>query len=99
MANLQDEVFAFLADPATHGIAGPVKRIDTHGAAVFLAGDHVYKVKRAVRFPFMDFSTLEKRRQACEAEIAVNCANAPAIYRGTVPIVRAGRGLRLGGAG
>lgn len=99
MANLQDEVFAFLADPATHGIAGPVKRIDTHGAAVFLAGDHVYKVKRAVRFPFMDFSTLEKRRRACEAEIAVNRANAPALYRGTVPIVRAGRGLRLGGKG
>jgi aminoglycoside phosphotransferase family enzyme/predicted kinase len=96
----QAEIFAFLADPATYGLAAPVKRIDTHGAAVFLAGDDVYKVKRARRFPFMDFSTLEKRRRVCEAEIAVNRGNAPALYRGTVPIVRAGdRHLRLGGDG
>lgn len=95
----QDEVFAFLADPATHGIGESVKRIDTHGAAVFLAGEDVYKVKRARRFPFMDFSTLEKRRQACEAEITVNRDNAPMLYRGTVPIVRADGALRLGGEG
>ncbi|HVV94120.1 MAG TPA: AAA family ATPase [Hyphomicrobiales bacterium] len=99
MADQQADVFAFLADPATHGMTAAVRRIDTHGAAVFLAGDDVYKVKRAVRFPFMDFSTLEKRRQACAAEIAVNRDNAPAIYRGIVPIVRAGDGLRLGGDG
>ena len=64
-------MFAFLADPATHG-GQPVTRIDTHGAAVFLAGDRVLKVKRAVKFPFLDYSTLEKRKAACEAEIAVN---------------------------
>jgi aminoglycoside phosphotransferase family enzyme/predicted kinase len=93
----QDAVLAFLGDAATHG--RPVERIDTHGAIVFLAGDDVYKVKRAVRFPFMDFSTLEKRRLACEAEIAVNRANAPAIYLGVVPIVVGEGGLRIGGAG
>jgi len=54
----QSAVFALLQDPATHGLREPVIRIDTHGAAVFLAGADVYKVKRAVRFPFMDFSTL-----------------------------------------
>jgi hypothetical protein len=55
--------FAFLANPATHELREPIIRIDTHGAAVFLAGKNVYKVKRAVRFPFMNFSTLHKRRR------------------------------------
>ncbi|MGH6817147.1 MAG: AAA family ATPase [Methylovirgula sp.] len=93
----QNEVFAFLADPATHALAGKVMRIDTHGAVVFLAGHDVYKAKRAVHFPFMDFSTLEKRRAACENEIAVNKANAPDLYLGTLPIRRTARGLRLAG--
>ena len=95
----QDEVFAFLAAPATHGIAEPVKRIDTHAAAVFLAGPDVYKVKRAIRFPFMDQSTLARRRAACEAEVRVNRAFTPDLYRGVMPIVREGSVLRLGGDG
>ncbi|MFH1557803.1 MAG: aminoglycoside phosphotransferase, partial [Pseudomonadota bacterium] len=92
----QNPVFAFLAEPSTHGGA-PVSRIDTHGAAVFLAGDLAYKVKRAVAFPYMDFSTLEKRRAACERELEVNRANAPGIYLGVVPIVRTANGLAPGG--
>jgi uncharacterized protein len=93
----QSEVFAFLADPSTHPLAEKVTRVDTHGAVVFLAGRDVYKVKRAIFFPFMDFSTLEKRRAACENEMAVNQANAPALYLGTLPIRRSARGLTLGG--
>ena len=73
----QDEVFAFLADPETHGGA-EVTRVDTHGAAVFLAGDRVLKVKRAVKFPFLDYSTRDKRKAACEAELRVNKLFAPA---------------------
>ncbi|MFS8037488.1 AAA family ATPase [Xanthobacter sp. AM11] len=95
----QGAVFAFLADPATHGIPGPVDRIDTHGAAVFLAGPFAYKVKRAVLFPFMDFSTLEKRRAACAAEVAISGPGAPGLYLGVVPIVRTPAGLALGGVG
>lgn len=95
----QSGVFAFLQDPATYGRRDPVTRIDTHGAAVFLAGPDVYKVKRAVRFPFMDFSTLEKRHAACDSEIEVNQGNAPDLYLDVVPITRDGRHFRLGGAG
>jgi uncharacterized protein len=95
----QEAVFRFLADPRTHGLTGSVGRVDTAGAVVFLAGPDVYKVKRAVRFPFMDFSTLDKRRQACEAEIAVNRDNAPGIYLEATPIVRKGDSLAIGGAG
>jgi len=95
----QSDVFAFLADPATHELREPIIRIDTHGAAVFLAGKNVYKVKRAVRFPFMDFSTLDKRRQACERELAVNKADAPGLYLGVVPISKDGFHLKFGGGG
>ncbi|HET7910806.1 MAG TPA: AAA family ATPase [Pseudolabrys sp.] len=96
----QQPVIDFLADADTYGGTAPVKRIDTHAAIVFLAGDRVLKIKRAVRFPFLDFSTLGKRRAACEAEIKVNRAFAPSIYRGVVPITRdpAGR-LAIAGKG
>ena len=95
----QSEVFAFLARPASHGLTESVTRIDTHAAAVFLAGKDAYKLKRAVRFPFMDLSTLAKRRAACEAEVAVNRKYAPGLYLGTLPITRAGRTLCFGGDG
>jgi hypothetical protein len=100
-ATTQDEVFAFLADPASHGDAGgAIKRIDTHAATLFLADDRVLKVKRAVRFAFLDYSTLEKRKAACEAELAVNEAYAPELYRGVVAITRdAGGRLAIGGKG
>lgn len=95
----QEAVFAALADPALHGIEEPVERIDTHSAVVFLAGPFAYKVKRAVWFPFLDFSTPEKRAAACAAEVEVNRANAPGLYLSVVPIVRTPRGLALGGEG
>ena len=67
-ADSQNAVFAMLADPATHAGAH-VRRIDTHAASVFLAGDRALKVKRAVQYCFLDFSTLAKRKAACEAEL------------------------------
>ena len=95
----QQEVFGFLADPATHD-GQEVKRIDTHAASVFLSGDRAIKVKRAVRFSFLDYSTLAKRKQACEAEMAVNAPYAPDIYRGVIAITREASGkLALGGNG
>ncbi len=95
----QDPVLALLADPATHHGAA-VERIDTHAASVFLAGDRAFKVKRAVRFPFLDFSTAAKRKAACEAELAINRSFAREIYRRVVPITRAPDGrLELDGAG
>jgi aminoglycoside phosphotransferase family enzyme/predicted kinase len=95
----QEAVFRFLADPKTHGLSELVKRVDTANAVVFLAGDNVYKLKRAVKFPFMDLSTLQKRRDACEAEIAVNQPLAPAIYLSALPIVRQGETFAIGGDG
>jgi uncharacterized protein len=93
----QEPVFRFLADSETHKLREPVKRVDTANAVVFLAGDDVYKLKRAVKFPFMDLSTLEKRRDDCEAEIAVNRPLAPDIYLSVLPIVRQGETFAIGG--
>lgn len=90
----QSEVIAFLADPASYrNRPAEVECIETHGALVFLAGSEVYKIKRAVKYPYMDFSTLEKRQRAVEREIEVNRDHAPQIYRGVVPILRSPDGL------
>jgi aminoglycoside phosphotransferase family enzyme/predicted kinase len=95
----QQAIIDFLAAPATHGGA-PVTRIDTHAAAVFLAGKRALKIKRAVRFPFLDFSTLAKRKAACESELSVNRPYAPAIYKRVIPITREADGtLALAGRG
>lgn len=94
---IQQSVIAFLSQPAAHG-GEPVRRIDTHGAAVFLCPSRVLKIKRAVKFSFLDYSTVERRRQACEQELTVNRRFAPQVYRRTVPIRRAPDGsLHVGG--
>jgi aminoglycoside phosphotransferase family enzyme/predicted kinase len=82
---MQERVFAFLTDPAIHP---QVHRIDTHAASVFLEGERALKIKRAVRFPFLDYSTLEKRKAACDEEIKINRPFAPQIYRRVVPITQ-----------
>jgi hypothetical protein len=62
----QTEVVAFLSSPWTHD-GGPVERIDTHASIVFLAGRCAWKLKRAVRYDYLDFSTVERRRAMCDA--------------------------------
>lgn len=95
----QSEAIAFLADPATYGGAR-VEHVETHGAHVFLAGEVALKIKRAVRYDYMDFSTLEKRHAMLQRELYLNRAAAPEIYRNLVPITRESDGhLALGGAG
>lgn len=67
---------------------------------MFLAGDDAYKIKRAVRFPYMDFSTLERRRVVIEREFEINRRNAPEIYVRVVPITRdQNAALHIGGTG
>lgn len=97
-SGLQEEICDFLSRPRTFGLRrGRIARIDTHGASVFLAGDRAYKLKRAVKFPYMDFSTSAKRLAACVAEVTLNRRTAPALYLGLMSVMeRAGGGLALG---
>jgi uncharacterized protein len=95
--HMQDSVFAFLTDPATHPL---VHRIDTHAASVFLEGDRALKIKRAVRFPFLDYSNLEKRKAACDEEIRINRQFAPQIYHRVIAITQGDDGsLAIDGDG
>ncbi len=67
---------------------------------VVLAGDRVYKLKRAVRFPFLDYSTLERRRLSCVAELTINRRTAPELYLAVRPILAStGGGAALGPPG
>jgi aminoglycoside phosphotransferase family enzyme/predicted kinase len=101
-ADPQQAVVDFLADPATHGlgVGDKVSRQETHVSHVFLAGERVYKLKKQVRFPYLDFSTLDARKAACEAELAINRRTAPGIYLGVLAVTDEGNGcLALGGKG
>jgi aminoglycoside phosphotransferase family enzyme/predicted kinase len=97
----QREVIAFLSTPDAYGPdIGPVDRIDTHISIVWLAGRRAYKLKRAVRFDYVDFSTLERRRLACGEEVRLNRRTAPELYLGVRPVTRERDGtLALGGGG
>ena len=95
----QSEAIAFLVAPESHGGAA-VERIDTHGTVVFLVGERAYKLKRAVYFEYMDYSSVARRHAACEAEIRVNRRTAPSLYRRAVSVRRRADGtLAIDGEG
>ncbi len=95
----QSEVIAFLSSRPAHGGA-EVERVETHASVVFLCGRHAFKLKRAVRYDYLDFSTVERRRQMCEAELQLNRRTAPHIYEAVVPVTRDADGaLALDGDG
>src|SRR3954464_10271235 len=81
MGDEQHEVVAFLRDPASYppGTA-PVYVVETHGSLVFLAGAYAFKLKRAVKYAYLDFSTLALRLASCTAELRLNRRTAPQLY-------------------
>jgi aminoglycoside phosphotransferase family enzyme len=64
---------------------------------VFLAGHRVYKLKKPVHFPYLDFSTLARREAACRAELHLNRRLAPDVYLDVMPLTHSTRGLAIGG--
>jgi hypothetical protein len=101
MGDEQHEVVAFLRDPASYPPgAAPVEIVETHGSLVFLAGAYAYKLKRAVKYAYLDFSTLALRLAACSAELRLNRRTAPSLYLEVRAISRGEVGrLRWGRAG
>jgi aminoglycoside phosphotransferase family enzyme len=96
---LADKV-AFLSRPEAYAHAvDEVVRKETHMSWVFLAGARVYKLKKPVRFPYLDFSTLGRREAACRAEFSLNRRLASDVYIGVTPLNVSGRGLSLAGEG
>lgn len=92
----QDAALAFLDEKVQ---AGTVSRVDTHASILFLEADRALKIKRAVKLPFLDYSTLDKRKHACDEELAVNRRHAPALYRRVIPITRNAGSFEIGGDG
>ncbi|MBX3446434.1 MAG: AAA family ATPase [Parvibaculaceae bacterium] len=99
MADEEQQIVAFLSQPAAYGlpVGEKIGHVETHASHVFLAGDRAYKLKKRVKFTFLDFSTLERRRAACENEIELNRRTAPDIYLRILPLTRRGDGFHLGG--
>lgn len=96
----QERLLPFLLDPATYPHhPRSVRLIQTHSAFVFVAPPHVYKMKKAVNFGFLDFSTLQRRHHFCKREVELNRRLTSGVYLGVLPIVRVRGGLRLGGTG
>lgn len=94
----QDDVIAFLRAALTDAGAPP-KIIETHVSVVFLAGRKAYKMKKAVKFPFLDFTTLDARLEACEREITINRRTAPSIYKRVTPVTLEEHDFAIDGRG
>jgi uncharacterized protein len=90
-------IVAALARPAAydHDVES-VRVAETHISWVFLTGEYAYKVKKPVKFPFLDFSTLELRRRFCEEELRLNRRLAPQLYLAVVPIGGDDKAPRVG---
>ena len=112
----QEDVIRWLSSPEAHqasdGQDGPmhrdghdgdvtrVERIDTHASIIFLSGSHAFKLKRAVRYDYLDYSTVARRRQCCVDEVRLNRRTAPMLYRGVQSVTRSMEGhFDLDGAG
>jgi aminoglycoside phosphotransferase family enzyme/shikimate kinase len=91
-----DRVVARMSAPSFYAPAPSAVEVrETHISIVFLAGERAYKVKKPVRMPFVDYSTLEQRRRFCAEEVRLNRRFAPDVYLGVASIVEAGGDLAL----
>lgn len=87
-----DRLVAWLASPSTYPGNPRVEVAETHISWVFLTPDLVYKLKKPVRFEFLDFSTADKRKVACEDELRLNHRMAPSVYLAVLPVTESGSG-------
>jgi aminoglycoside phosphotransferase family enzyme len=94
---LPDHIPGLLA-PGVLGDAAP-ELVQTHASYVLLAGERVYKLKKPLDLGFLDYTTLARRRAACEAELALNRRLTSGVYLEVAPVVRRDGGFALGGAG
>ena len=89
-----------LLEPQRYPGAGQrVDLVQTHISWVLLSGDLAYKIKKPVRLPFLDFSTLEQRRLCCLEELRLNRRFAPDIYLDVVPLFDTAQGPAFSGSG
>lgn len=94
------EKLRFLSAPSSYAHRpAAVEVIETHMSFVFLAGERAYKMKKPVRYPFLDFSTIEARERDCWEELRLNRRLSKDVYLGVKPLTAARGGLSLAGEG
>ena len=76
-----------------------MKLVETHISWIVLTGFYAYKIKKPVKYSFVDFSTLEKRRWFCEEEVRLNHRLSPKVYLGIVPITGSPSNPHIDGQG
>jgi len=76
-----------------------VELLQTQMSFVFLAGEFVYKIKKAVNLGYLDYTTLEKRHYLCEHEVELNRRLCPDTYLGVLPVIQDGSIIKLSGTG
>ena len=86
------------SQPWPHPVAD-IEVVETHISWVLLTGSFAYKIKKAVKFEFLDFSSLELRRHFCDEELRLNRRWAPELYLEVVPICGSVSNPVIGGAG
>jgi uncharacterized protein len=97
---LPEHVAALESKSAYPGSAGSIRLIQTHISYVFIVDDEVFKLKKPVDLGFVDFTTLDKRKADCEAEVRLNRRGCPGgVYLGVEPITRQPGSYRVGGDG
>lgn len=82
-----------------HSVKEPIRLRETHISWVFLTGEFAYKMKKALKWSWIDYFTLAKRKAFCLREVELNKRLAPEVYLGTVPVVRKGVLFRVGATG
>ena len=96
---LPEAIHSLLNPDAYDHAVDEVCLIQTHISWVLLAGDFAYKIKKPVRFGFLDYNTLSRRKEMCEREVQLNRRTCPSAYLGVVPLVERGGGTYLYGRG
>jgi aminoglycoside phosphotransferase family enzyme/predicted kinase len=99
MASLPESLCGLLNSTAYGHTVDEIRVIETHISWVVLTGEFAYKIKRPVRFSFLDFTTLERREHFCKEELRLNHRFAPSLYLAVVPIVQTPAGTKVEAAG
>ena len=101
LACSRQRMAALVQVPSAFGLGADarIELLETHISWVLLAGDCAYKFKKPLRLDFLDFSTLEQRRAACEEELRINRRTAPELYLDVVALTGCDEAPRLGGDG
>ncbi len=97
-----ERLVEYLCDPkayphqsASGDVPGCVTVRETHISWVFLVGDYAYKVKKPIKTPFLDYTSLSRREHFCREEVRLDSRYAADLYLGVVPIVPSGNRLRV----